>query len=134
MVCLDIAVLRDGRQKPLSRPSTRHGKPGPHAHSATATPHAFRKTECASARLSLRKGWKPEGSRPAKRGFGAADSPVPQGGAVELPRALGPSSRSKVEKRNFSLDRQIPDDVALGILPDWVQDGLKRRVDSSRTK
>ena len=53
---------------------------------------------------------------------------------MELPRALGASSRPKVEKRNFSLDRQIPDDVALGILPDWVQDGLKRRVDSLRTK
>ena len=35
-VCLDIADLRDGRRKPLSQPSTRHGTAGLHSHSRGA--------------------------------------------------------------------------------------------------
>src|SRR6266850_1377105 len=35
-VCLDIAVLRDGCRKPLSRSSTRHGQPEPYSHSYLA--------------------------------------------------------------------------------------------------
>ena len=61
-VCLDIAVLRDGRRRPLLRPSTRRGNPvrtltlnGGDAARTSGEPG------CASARLSLRQGWKPEG-------------------------------------------------------------------------
>ena len=48
-VCLDIAVLRDGRRKPLSRSSTRHGQSEPYSHSYLAWSSWRQLKECSGA-------------------------------------------------------------------------------------
>ena len=79
---------------------------------ATVVPRALLKSGFATARRSLRRKWKPEGRRPAKRGFSAADGPVP-GGIVaneylesEMRTDEGPVSHAYVRERPSLLAKQ----------------------------
>ena len=100
VVCLDIAVLRDGRRKPLFRPSTRRGRPGPHSHSQHGdAARTSGETDCHPRRCLCARGGSPKGEDP-RSGAPAQPTARSRREAAPSPTQIWSARRSSVSTRS----------------------------------
>ena len=88
-----------GRRKPLPRPSTRRGRPGPHSHSQQRRrrTHFGKRTAHPHGCLCVRDG-SPKGED-LRSGLQRRRQPGPAGRRRQATRLLGASSRPKVAQK-----------------------------------
>jgi hypothetical protein len=107
VVGLDIAILRDGRRKPLSRSSTRHGKP---VHTLTLSDADTARTPGHGLRIRtavFAPGMEARRVKTREAGLQRSRQPGPAGRRRQATRSAVPSRCHDAAKKDLSPGRRI---------------------------